>query len=106
MTAAVAGLLSALGRNYPMGGIAFDGRIKLDRRCCHGLRRPGFPRVGKPADTAMLVLYGGLPTAMSSYVLSSQLGGDKETMAQIITLQTLLAALTLPIVLLAIQKLL
>jgi len=59
-----------------------------------------------PEDTAMLVLYGGLPTAMSSYVLSSQLGGDKETMAQIITLQTLLAALSLPIVLLAIQKLL
>ena len=59
-----------------------------------------------PEDTAMLVLYGGLPTAMSSYVLSSQLGGDKETMAQIITLQTLLAALTLPVVLLAIQKLL
>ncbi len=59
-----------------------------------------------PEDTAILVLYGGLPTAMSSYVLSSQLGGDKETMAQIITLQTLLAALTLPVVLLAIQKLL
>ena len=59
-----------------------------------------------PEDTAILVLYGGLPTAMSSYVLSSQLGGDKETMAQIITLQTLLAALTLPMVLLAIQKLL
>lgn len=59
-----------------------------------------------PEDTAMLVLYGGLPTAMSSYVLSSQLGGDKETMAQIIALQTLLAAFTLPVVLLAIQKLL
>ncbi len=59
-----------------------------------------------PEDTAIMVLYGGLPTAMSSYVLSSQLGGDKETMAQIITVQTLLAALTLPVVLLAIQKLL
>lgn len=59
-----------------------------------------------PEDTAILVLYGALPTAMSSYVLSSQLGGDKEIMAQIITLQTLLAAATLPMVLLAIQKLL
>lgn len=55
-------------------------------------------------DARILVLYGGLPTAMSSYVLSSQLGGDKETMAQIITLQTLLAAFSLPLVLLAIQK--
>jgi len=55
-------------------------------------------------DARILVLYGGLPTAMSSYVLSSQLGGDKETMAQIITLQTLLAAFSLPLVLLAIQE--
>jgi len=59
-----------------------------------------------PEDAAIFVLYGGLPTAMSSYVLSSQLGGDRESMAQIITLQTLLAALSLPMVLLGIQKML
>lgn len=55
-------------------------------------------------DARIFVLYGALPTAMSSYVLASQLGGDKESMAQIITLQTLAAALTLPVVLLVIQK--
>jgi len=57
-----------------------------------------------PDDARIFVLYGALPTAMSSYVLASQLGGDKESMAQIITLQTLAAALTLPVVLLVIQK--
>lgn len=56
-------------------------------------------------DARILVLYAALPTAMSSYVLASQLGGDKATMAQIITLQTLLASLTLPMVLVAIQSL-
>jgi malonate transporter len=55
-------------------------------------------------DARIFLLYGALPTAMSSYVLSSQLGGDKEGMAQIITLQTLAAALTLPVVLLVVQK--
>lgn len=55
-------------------------------------------------DARIFILYGALPTAMSSYVLSSQLGGDKQSMAQIITLQTLAAALTLPVVLLVIQK--
>ena len=55
-------------------------------------------------DARIFLLYGALPTAMSSYVLSSQLGGDKEGMSQIITLQTLAAALTLPVVLLVVQK--
>jgi malonate transporter len=54
-------------------------------------------------DARIFVLYGALPTAMSSYVLSSQLGGDKQCMAQIITFQTLATALTLPVVLLIIQ---
>jgi len=55
-------------------------------------------------DARIFVLYGALPTAMSTYVLASQLGGDKESMAQIITLQTLAAALTLPPVLLVIKN--
>ncbi len=53
-------------------------------------------------DARILLLYGALPTAMSSYVLASQLGGDKEAMARIITLQTLAASFTLPFVLLVI----
>ena len=58
-----------------------------------------------PQTAQMFVLYGAIPTAMSSYVLASQLGGDKETMAQIITLQTLVAAFTIPAVLFAIKHL-
>ena len=56
-------------------------------------------------DARILLLYGALPTAMSSYVLASQLGGDKAAMARIITLQTLFASLTLPVVLLAMHNL-
>ncbi len=51
----------------------------------------------------MFLIYAGMPAAMSSYVLASQMGGDPETMAQIITIQTLLAALTLPVILIVIQ---
>jgi len=40
-----------------------------------------------------------LPTATSSYVLAKQLGGDAELMATIITVQTLLSAIWIPIVL-------
>jgi len=45
---------------------------------------------------AVAVLYAGLPTSASSYVLARQMGGDAELMAGIITVQTLLAALTMP----------
>ena len=54
--------------------------------------------------SAVFLLLASMPTAMSSYVLASQMGGDKETMAQIITFQMIVAAITLPIVLNVIQK--
>jgi hypothetical protein len=54
--------------------------------------------VAGPALT-VAVLFSGLPTAMSSYILARQLGGDKELMAATITLQTALSAVTLPLVL-------
>ena len=47
-------------------------------------------------ESSVLVLFFALPTA---YVLTRQLGGDGHLMAGIITLQTLLAALSLPLVL-------
>ena len=43
------------------------------------------------------LLFAALPTATSAYILSRQLGGDAELMAAIITGQTLLAMLTLPL---------
>ena len=39
-----------------------------------------------------------VPTSSSAYVMARQMGGDAPLLAQIITLQTILAALTMPIV--------
>ena len=52
-----------------------------------------------PGTSRILLLYAAIPTAMSSYLLAGQLGGDSETMAQIISLQIIIAAFTLPLVL-------
>lgn len=50
-------------------------------------------------ETQVFVLYFALPTASASYILSKVLGGDSQLMAGIISLQTLCAAVTLPIIL-------
>lgn len=50
-------------------------------------------------ESALLVLFFALPTAPTAYVLTRQLGGDSHLMAGLITLQTLLAALSLPLLL-------
>ena len=66
----------------------------------------------KPLATAGMILLLGLsgavagvlviafmtPTAPSAYILARQLGGDRETMASIITLQTLLAFAVMPLI--------
>ena len=51
-------------------------------------------------ESTVLVLFFALPTAPTAYVLTRQLGGDSQLMAGIITLQTLLAAVSLPLLLL------
>lgn len=48
---------------------------------------------------ALLVLFSTLPTASSAYILARQLGGDAAMMASIITGQTLLSAITIPLML-------
>ena len=56
--------------------------------------------LGMPAQAAALVIiFFALPTAPTAYILTRQMKGDSELMAGIITMQTLLAALTLPLVL-------
>ncbi|PXX90955.1 AEC family transporter [Marinobacter vulgaris] len=47
----------------------------------------------------VVVLLAALPTATSSYILARQLGGDAPLMAAIISGQTLLAMVTIPLVL-------
>ncbi|MBO23086.1 MAG: transporter [Rhodospirillaceae bacterium] len=48
---------------------------------------------------AMLVLFHSQPTSTSSYVLARQMGGDHELMAAILTTHTVLAILTIPVML-------
>ncbi|MFV5490814.1 AEC family transporter [Acinetobacter sp. ASP199] len=49
--------------------------------------------------TQVLVLFFALPTASASYVLTKVLGGDSELMAKVISVQTVVAGLTLPLLL-------
>lgn len=48
---------------------------------------------------AIAMLAASVPTASGSYILARQLGGDAPLMAEILTLQTLLAMATLPLML-------
>ncbi|MGM0785381.1 MAG: AEC family transporter [Pseudomonadota bacterium] len=50
-----------------------------------------------PVSRDVALLFAALPTATSAYILARQLGGDSELMAALITGQTLLAMLTLPL---------
>ncbi|MEQ6917945.1 AEC family transporter [Halomonas aquatica] len=50
-----------------------------------------------PVTRDVALLFAALPTATSAYILARQLGGDAELMAALITGQTLLAMLTLPL---------
>lgn len=52
---------------------------------------------GLPATIA--VLFSALPGAPSSYILARQMGGDAPLMASIVTVETALACVTLPVVL-------
>lgn len=55
------------------------------------------------APLAVAVLFMGLPTASSSYIMARQMGGDAPLMAAITTTQHLAAVLTLPLWLLLLR---
>ena len=50
-------------------------------------------------ETQILILFFALPTASAAYILTKVLGGDYRLMASIISMQTVCAAVTLPIIL-------
>ncbi len=52
-----------------------------------------------PMESVLLIIFFAIPTAPNAYILSKQLNGDSELMAGIITLQTILAIFTLPVIL-------
>ncbi|WP_338114333.1 AEC family transporter [Xenorhabdus indica] len=47
----------------------------------------------------LLILFFAIPTAPTAYILTRQLNGDSQLMSAIITLQTITAVITLPIIL-------
>jgi predicted permease len=49
------------------------------------------------AHLTVVVCCTAVPAASNSYILARQMGGDAPLMAQILTLETILAAATLPI---------
>ncbi len=51
-------------------------------------------------DLAVVVIAGSVPSASASYVLARQLGGNARLMAEILTLQTLLAMVSMPLMML------
>lgn len=60
----------------------------------------GCGQVGLEAQaTTVALLFAAVPTSVSSYILARQLGGDEHLMAAIITVQTLLAMVSMPWVL-------
>jgi hypothetical protein len=50
-------------------------------------------------EKIVMVIFGCVPTAVSSYTLAKQLGGEAELMTSIITLQTALSFITIPLIL-------
>jgi predicted permease len=49
------------------------------------------------ADRAVALIAGSVPTSSAAYVLARQLGGDAPLMAEIVTVQTVFAMVTMPL---------
>jgi predicted permease len=108
-------LLEIIGRAaLPLGLLAVGAALKPEAMRGHvqPIAAATVIQFGlKPITAAALIAVSGLqgaaaaavfiafitPTAPSAYILARQLGGDTETMASIITFQTLLAFLAMPL---------
>jgi malonate transporter and related proteins len=53
------------------------------------------------SDLGALIIASSVPTAGAGYILARQMGGDSQLMAELITLQSLVALITLPFILAA-----
>ncbi|WP_431857896.1 AEC family transporter [Azospirillum sp.] len=98
------GLLS-VGAGLDLGAIRSAGRGVLVSGAVKLLLLPALTAVACVAfgveglAFTVAVLFNALPCAPSAYILARQMGGDHTLMATVITVQTLLAALSLPLVL-------
>ena len=50
-------------------------------------------------EITIAVIFAAVPTAVSSYTLSKQFGGDTQLMTSIITIQVALSFITIPVIL-------
>ncbi|MBC06548.1 AEC family transporter [Thalassospira sp.] len=87
--------LSAARRaGFPVG-VSSVGKLVLSPAIAAGLcLMLGLPDI----ELAAVVLYAALPCSASAYVLARLMGGDAQMMASIITVHTLLAILTMPVI--------
>lgn len=113
----VASVTELLSRTaLPLGllavGAGLSFKVLLDSRVAMlasaGIKLVLMPLIGwgiawvlgfEPLLMQVFVLFAALPTATSAYILARQLGGDHSAMAAMITGQTLISVITLPIVL-------
>ncbi|AXS40863.1 AEC family transporter [Breoghania sp. L-A4] len=88
--------LGALRRPGP--ALASSTLLKL---VCMPLLAAGFAWLLDLAGTAhgIAILATAVPSATGSYLLARQMGGDAKLMAEILTLQTILAVVTMPVAL-------
>jgi len=57
-----------------------------------------------PISTLVAMIFGSVPTAAGAYSLAKQMGGDAPAMAAIVTLQTALSFITLPLTLMLVAR--
>jgi predicted permease len=80
--------------------LAIVGRLALSPALAVGT---GMAFGLEPVALGVVALASGVPTATSGYILARLLGGDADLMAAMITIQTILSLVTLPMVLLVVQ---
>jgi len=56
-------------------------------------------------DLAVALTAASVPTSSAAFVLAKQMGGDAQLMAELITLQTLVAFVTMPVAIWSVQML-
>ena len=90
--------LHFLGLGNNLSVIGFSGIIKLIALPC--LAATGSWLLGLDTiSSAVIVIFASLPCGPAAYVLARQMGGDRDLMAEIITVQTVAAFVTMPVLL-------
>lgn len=85
---------ASIRSNVPMLGIAVIAKVVVFPGILVGL---GYLFELSTVACIVLAAIGAAPTASSSYALAKELGGDATLMAEIISVQTLVAAISMPL---------